>query len=510
MTEKSIADGINRDLPTGMIGISERFAVVNKLITRDLNGHVRNPFFTRYSKEDITKYLEDPCRHEKNIRDAITYIYGASSHFRRLIQYFVSLSDLSYVVSPYRIDPKKANIKTTGNNYRKVLNTLSAMSIKTQFPKILTVCLREDTFYGTMHISADSIIIQQLPSEYCRISSIENNVLNVTFNFSYFDSRQDLLPFFPEEFSIKYKIYLENRMSRWIELDAPTSFAIKCANDILEYSIPPFAGLLREIYDIEDYAQLKLAKTALENYAMLVMTLPMDEEGRWKLDFKKAKEFWSNLDSVLPDEIGSILTPMDVEKISFERSHADDTSTVTQAEQDLYTAAGVSSLLFNNEKASANALLLSIKVDQALTYGIVKSIEDMVNRYIQYQNYGKNFKVTFLDVSPFNRKELGDAYLKAATYGLPTISMYAASQGLGQAELDTMSFLEGDVLGLVDMFDPLRNTAQMTSDERDKTRSGTGSTIEVDDNPDGGRPVLDDDEITDSGEQSRDDSDDWG
>ena len=38
------------------------------------------------------------------------------------------------------------------------------MSIKTQFPKILTVCLREDTFYGTMWVTNDNITIQQLPS----------------------------------------------------------------------------------------------------------------------------------------------------------------------------------------------------------------------------------------------------------------------------------------------------------------------------------------------------------
>lgn len=239
---------------------------------------------------------------------------------------------------------------------------------------------------------------------------------------------------------------------------------------------------------------------------MVVMNLPMDDEGRWKIDYDKAKDFWKNLDSVLPDEIGSVLTPMKTEKISFERSHSDDVDTVTDAENNLYTAAGVSSLLFNNSKASANALLLSIKADQALTYGIVKSIEDVVNRYIQYQSYGKNFKVTFLDVSPFNRKEVGDAYLKAATYGLPYISMYSASQGLGQAELDAMSYLEGTVLDLVDMFKPLLNSAQISSDERNKSST---EVIDVDKNEEGGRPEKSDDELTDSGEQSRNDSDDW-
>lgn len=504
----------SNDQPVGLIGISSKFAMINKLITRDLNNNVNTPTFSLFTKDDITKYLSNPYTYESQLRKAVTYIYGASPHFRRLIQYFTSLSDLAYVVSPYRIDPKKANARMIGNNYRKVLNLLSAMSIKTQFPKILTVCLREDTFYGTMWVTADSIIIQQLPSEFCKISSIENNVLNVTFNFAYFDARPTLLDYYPPEFRHKYEqIYKKDVRMRWIELDAPTSFAIKCNNDILDYSVPPFAGILREVYDIEDYKQLKLTKTELENYAMLVMKLLMDDEGNWLIDYDKAKEFWQNLDAVLPDEIGSVLTPMAVEKISFERTHAGDVDTIAEAEQNMFTAAGVSSLLFNNEKASANALLLSIKADQALTFGIVKSIEDMVNRFIQYQSYGKNFKVTFLDVSVFNRKEAGESYLKAATYGLPTISMYAASQGLGQAELDTMSFLEGDVIGLVDMFDPLRNTAQITSTVTDKTTDKTeeaGDTVEPDENEEGGRPEKDASELTDSGEQSSEQKDDWG
>lgn len=499
MTTQTKRDGIKKKpKPTnevpGYIGISSKFASLNKLITRDLN-NTTAPTFSLYSKDDITTYLSNPYRYEQQLRRAVTYIYGASSHFRRLIQYFVGLSDLSYIIEPYKIDPSKTKIKTVNNNYRKVLNILSSMSLKTQLPKILTVCLREDTFYGTLWISNDSITIQQLPSDYCSISSIEDNVPNVTFDFSYFDSRSNLLEYYPQEFRIKYQQYRNQRLSKWIELDSPNSFAVKCNSDILDYSIPPFAGILREIYDIEDYKQLKLSKTALENYAMISMTLPMKDDGEWGIDLDKAKEFWRNLDSVLPEEIGSILSPMKLDKISFERSNTGDTDTIAQAEQNLFTAAGVSSLLFNNEKASANALLLSIKADQSITYGIVKSIGDVINRFIQHQNYGKNFKINFLDVSTYNRKEAGEMYLKAASYGLPTISMYAASQGLGQAELDGMSFLEGQVLGLPDLFRPIQSSTQMSSSDLENQ---------------GGAPNKDIGELTDSGEQTSEHKDDWG
>ena len=482
--------------PTGLIKISEKFAILNKIIGRDLNNYRNSPKFFLYDRDRVKKYLENPYRYEKELRRAIAYIYGVSTHFRRLIQYFVGLTDWAYVVEPYKIDPRKANSKTINNNYRKVLNMLSSMSIKTQFPKILTVCLREDVFYGTFRITPDSISVQQLPSDWCAISSVEGNVPNVTFNFSYFDSYSGLLDYYPEEFRIKYELYKKQRTNRWIELDSPMSFAVKCNNDILEYPLPPFAGLLRELYDIEDYAQMKAAKTALENYAMLAMTLPMDDEGNWLLDYEKAKDFWFNLDAVLPEEVGSILTPMPINKISFEKSNLGDVDTVADAEQHMFTAAGVSSLLFNNEKASANALLLSIKSDQALTYGIVKSIQDVVNRLIQAQNFGKNFKVNFLDVSTYNRKEVGEMYLKAATYGIPTISAYAASQGIGQAELDSMSYLETDVLRLQNIFQPIQSSTQMSSADLNHK----GATDE------GGAPTKEVGDITESGEQNQEDA----
>ena len=478
--------------PSGMIGISSKFAALNRLITRDLNNNTNTPTFSLYSKDDITKYLSNPYTYEKQLRQAVVYMYGASPHFRRLIQYFTGLSDLAYVVSPSKIDPQSANPKVVNRNYRKVLNAMSAMNVRTQFPKILTVCFREDVFYGTLWVSNDSITIQQLPSDYCAISTIEGNVCNVSFDFSYFDSKSQMLGYYPKEFTTKYNLYQKNRMSKWIELDSPTSFAIKCNTDVLEYAMPPFAGVLREVYDLEDYKQLKMSKTALENYAMLDMRLPMDEEGRWLLDYDRAKEFWKNLDAVLPEEVGSILSPMEIKKIGFDRSNTSDTDTISEAEQNLFSAAGVSSLLFNNEKASANALVLSIKADQAITFGIVKSIEDMVNRFIQAQSYGKNFKVTFLDCSQYNRKEVGDQFLKAAQYGLPTVMMYSASQGLSQAEFDSMNFLENAVLNLKSQLIPLKGSAQMGGSDE------------------GGAPQKDVGDITDSGEQSREQGDDWG
>lgn len=490
----SVEEIVSQDIGN-TIRLPEKFSVINKMILRDLNKNVSSPKFYLYTKDQISTYLKDPNKNEKYLRQAVIYLYGASSHFRRLVQYFVSLSDLSYVVSPYKIDTDTTNAKSIKRNYRRVLNLLSSMDIKNSFEKVLTVCFREDIFYGTIRETTDSTIIQQLPTDYCAVSVIEDNVLNVTFDFSYFKTYPAYLDYYPEEFKIKYRLYEKDALNyRWQELDSPNSFAVKANKDILGYALPPFAGILREIYDLEDYRQMKLTKTELENYAILVMSLGINDDGEWQMDLDKAKEFWRNLDGVLPDEIGSVLTPMPIEKISFERNHAGEANTIEEAEQNLFTAAGVSSLLFNNAKASSNALLLSIKADQAMTYSIVKSIECVLNRFIHRHGYGKYFKVSFLDSSPFNRKEVGDMYLKAAQYGLPTLSYYAASQGISQDELDCMNFLEDTVLKLKDRFVPLRSSSTMSSDDFDGIKQTVGET---------GRPELPADELSDDGEVTR-------
>ena len=471
-------------LPSGM---ENRFAVINRMIARDLNDP-RNPTptFYKYTKDQIATYLANPYRYEKELRNAVIYLYGASAHFRRLIQYFVSLNSLAYVVSPTKIDTATAKPASIMRNYKRVLNLMSGLNAKDQLEKVLTVALREDVFYGTLWETTDSTIIQQLPSDYCAVSTIEDNVLNVTFDFSYFDQNPTVLPLYPPEFEAKYNLYKSDMQAlKWQELDAPNSFAIKCNKDILAYALPVFAGILREIYDLEDYKSLKLTKEELQNYALLVMSLGIDDNGDWKMDLNKAKEFWHNLDDVLPDEVGSVLSPMDINKISFERTHTGDTDAVADAEERLFSAAGVSSLLFSNPKASANALTLSIKVDQALTYSIVKSIETMLNRFIHRHSFGKYFKVTFLDVSPFNRKEQSDAYLKAASYGMPVISYYCAANGILQDDMDCLNFLEDDVLHIKERFRPLTNSAQMGAEDTD------GET---------GRPKAEIEDLTDAGE----------
>ena len=187
---------------------------------------LRSPSFTKYTKSEVTKYLENPWQNASRLRAAILYIYQNSSHFRRLIQYFTMLTDWAYVVSPYRIDPEKEKHSAIKSNYRRTMNLLSLFDVRTQFPQLLTVCLREDVFYGTIIETRDCVSILRLPSDYCAISTKEDNVFNVTFDFDYFSAYPAYLEYYPDEFVKKYNLYKNakgksKRELRWREHDSP-------------------------------------------------------------------------------------------------------------------------------------------------------------------------------------------------------------------------------------------------------------------------------------------------
>lgn len=77
--------------------------------------------------------------------------------------------------------------------------------------------------------------------------------------------------------------------------------------------------------------------------------------------------------------------------------------------------------------------------------------------------------------------------------------MYAASQGLGQAEFDSMNFLENEVLNLKNVLIPLKSSTQSSSSSTPSEDSGAPT-------DEGGRPPKEMDDLTESGEQNREDA----
>lgn len=468
----------------------QNFSKLSKWIKKDLNSNKNTAslFQKNFNKDTVFTWMQNPRKYEKQLRGLSRFLYDESLHYKRICQYFANFNTYDYVVDLKGItDFSKLDEDTITKKYLETLNFIDTMNIKHEFMKAEEIAWRDDIFFGYEWRTKDSYYIQQLDADYCDISAFEDGVPVVSFDFSYFNKNKDALERFDIEFTQKYNIYKsDTKGQRWQELDSDRTITIKI-NEGLDYFLPPFAGIFFEITDIYDYKELKKARTALENYLLIVFKMPYLSKGEKENDFAlgldKALEYFDMAMSAMPDEVGGMISPFEeAEAIKVERTDK-STDMVVDAENALYNAAGVPKNAFNSTDNSASTLLVSIKQDSKCAFKILRQFERHINKKLKSFNKIVYFKIEFLNITEENRQDKIDMYKEGATLGSPTKTRWCAAMGMTPMDVLSSNFIEQKILKIKDEWIPL-SSSYTQSDK-------------------GGRPSKEEDELTESGAETR-------
>jgi hypothetical protein len=466
------------------------YAQLSKLIIADLNSintTNKTVLLTKYTKEQIIGLLENPVRSEVQLRKLSQYLYSISPNYKRLIKYFAEMLRFDYIVEPYDLNTEKVDIQAFKKNYLSTLKVLEVMNIPHEFTKIMKHAFRDDVFYGYEHMAEDSYFIQRLEPDYCKINSIEDGVYNYAFDFSYFKN-DDEVKKYPSEFIEKYSKYKSNRSEfRWQELDSKNTICFK-VNEELDYPIPPFSGVFESLFDIDENKRMRKVKNKMDNYMILTQKIPIDdktsEPNKFLIDLDTAIAFHNKATQSLPEEVGLVTSPMEIQAIKLERKNK-DSDNVAEAERNYYNAAGVSQVLFNADKVTSSGLTKSVITDEQIVFSCLLQFERWLNRKLKNLNKKNKFRVKFLKTTNFNIDTIRDGLLKSAQYGLPVKSALAATLDLTPSSFANMIFLENEILGLQDKLIPLASA---------HTTSGKESN---------GAPKKNEGDLTESGDKTK-------
>ena len=470
--EKQVAvirtDGRKEYVPLQEFASKIKMTNLNKITLRNLEKNKDyNPTFSKYTKEQLVSYLENPANYEKQLRQMSNYLFNISNYYRRLIQYFAYMSTFSYILIPCSVDySKKVNDKKFRTAYYTALNECEKMNIRHEFTKALVVAYRDDVYYGYAWETDNSFAFQQLEADYCKISSIEDGVYNVAFNFSYFDTYPEKLTNFPAEFTTMYNQYKGNSQTfKWQELSSENAICLK-VNEHSYIPIPPFVSLFSALADIEDYRAITKNASETNNYKALALEIPVDDEGTFLIDYDLCKDFYTQMCSVLPANIGAIMTPMKISSWDFEKSGAlADTNDVEKAEGSMWAQAGVNKILFGGgDDPSSSTLGLSTINDQMIVFAMMRQIERWVNRKLKQMSGSVRFKIKILDVTHFNKKEMHDQYVKDGTYGLPVRTSIMATNGYTPNDVENMMYLENVFMNYSEREVPLKSSNVQSGD----------------------------------------------
>ena len=422
--------------------------------------------YSTFSKDKLRNYLKNPKTNEQNLRELSQFLYRMSNQYRRIIHYYAEMIDLNaYMVIPIRdygdtSDKKEQYLK----RYNTTLKYIRKMNMSSQIMKCLITAWREDAFFGYVYEDNDSFYIMPLEGKYCRISSVNyDGSLNFAFDFSYFRSHSDDLDYWDEEFTKKYALYQENvRDNRWQELDRDRTICLKVNVDDVHLVIPPFVQLFSQIIDLIDLQSIQSVKDELSIYKLLVARMETlsgtDEPDDFAVDVDTAMDYYTKLESNLPECVSSCISPLPIDVIEFKGNTTEDVDMISNSMSNLFKAAGVAQILDAEHLSGDEAFKAAILADANMALKILlPQIQVWHNHYLQ--NHVRNAcPIKYIEVTPSTKETVMAQYAEAAQYGVPVKLAYASLLGLDPLEANSLTYLENDCLGLTENWLPLQSS----------------------------------------------------
>jgi len=476
------------------------FAKLQKNIVQDLyNNHNDSVIYKKFPKERVIKMFDNPQANERDLRELSGFLYQASTHYRRLVDYYATILLYNYTVVPTNL-PLDINKEKYKNTYLNVIYLCEKYNLRQEAKKAIKMAIRDGVYYGLCYETDISFHIRPFDNRYAKISTIEDSCFRFAIDLEYFNGKSkdyirdmygnDILNAFIMYKGDKEKNIKGDKKKRWYE--PPNGICIKADETDSVHSLPYFAGLAMSIFDIEDYSLLKKAKAENDNYKALAMKMITDEDGVPKMDYEMAMKYYDQASGNIPAGIGLIISPFDIQEFTFNKNSTAERDALIEAEENFYFSAGTSPLIFGSAKAtSSSSLTLSVKPDEELAFSLLEQFQRFFNMKLKKMNLPYGFAIKFLDQSIFNRDEFINRYQKAASYGVSVKMQYAASLGLSPSDVEGMSYLEDEILGLgkTKWIHPLVSS---------NVQSGVN-------NDEGGRPTAEEkgEQIGDAGEKTR-------
>ena len=472
----------------------EQFARLSRLTLENVNkqDYYRKwcAFWRKYDKKDVMHWIAHPEANYRQLRNVSLLLYEISPQYKRLINYFAKMMLFSYTVTPFKLDrTQPIDKELMRNSYYSVLNLLEKMNLRHELTRVFLTCFKEDVFYGYIYKTIDSFYIKKLHPDFCKIAQIEDGCFLYAFDFTYFNNRKDELEYYGDEFRRRYELYQKNgNSSRWQILKPERQFCIKFNEDIPYPSIP-FIGVFEGIFDIQDYKGLKKVKAENDNYKVLALQIPIDAEGNYLISYDDIVDYYERLIQVLPENIGAFITPTKVEDFSFENTGTNDINNVNDATKTFWNDAGVSSVIFGNDKVTSATLNVSVKADESMVFALARQCERNINRLLKHWLKHSVYQIKILDITYYNQQDMFNMYLKGAQASTPTITMACAALGMTPADMIDQCYLETEILDLANKFKPLATSYTQSANDEDE----------------GGAPTQEEkgEELSDAGEQTR-------
>lgn len=439
----------------------------------------KNTLLQKYTKEAIKSYLESPSKYENKMREVVDYLCTISPQFCRIIEYVPNMAMITPFVKQKLTLYGNKNLKKKQNDFMNMCEYLDSLNIKNVSVEILKNVFKYGVYYGIEIEGAYSTFVKRLDPNLCKIIGIGEAGYSIAFDFSYFDNNDYILENgYPNVFKKLYNDYKANKKTleglklgaKWQPLPDDLTFVVKYDTTVLEYSIPPYLNVFAKLYSLEEYEALNLAKTTAENYTLIGLKIPRNNDGKvdsYSISNDMLDATTYMLDDSLPDYMGYFTTPTDIEVVKASSATDRSIDTIDRATKSMWNSVGLSETLFGVENTNSGTLAYSIKADEQQLFPIYRQIE----RHYDYKlkdKFKNNFKFKLLDTTWFNVDNMINAYMSASQFSVPVAIIIPLLLGFDMSDINDLPTYQEEIFDIYNKWKALQSSYTISKDVLEK------------------------------------------
>lgn len=438
--------------------------------------------FSRMSNDRLIKICTDKDLSQK--RKLSRWFFETNGMYNRAVRYLSDICKFDFMLYP-NLDLDKeiqdSEAEKILKKFNEVLEHFDNSAIQLICRKwAAQVCL-DGAYYGYICDDInDKLVIQDLPTDYCRSRFQHRGLPLVEFNVDYFnkvtsndDVRERLLNLFPDEIQKAYRKHKNGKLQAedqgdqdgWILLDVNRAFKLNFYGD-WSSDVPPFLQAIPSLIELSEVQDLSKEKLLQQIQKILVQQFELDKNGQIPFTMPELQRLNQNAIDMVGDAVGvSVLSTIaNVNLLDLAKDQSDDAQDAVEAqEQSTYNDLGISTNLFNTQ--GNLALEKSITTDEAYVKPLLLQFEQFFNRYLEWKFNKSSLKFRFkmLNTTIFNFKDLSNTYKDLTKIGfsrfLPIVAL-----GHTQKEVTSMAKLEQQIMQLDAYMLPPFSSNTMSSD----------------------------------------------
>lgn len=474
----------------------KRLAYAKAMVNMPLETIVKttkSAMIQKYSKDTIKGYLERPKTYEPKMREVVDYLCTISPQFCRIIDYLPNMAMITPFVKQkmysYKNDSKKEK------DFIKMCEYYDTLNIKSTCVDILKNVCKYGIYYGVEVEGTYSNFYKRLEPNLCKIIGVSERGYEIAFDMSYFNNNEFVLENgYPKIFQSLYNDYKAGKKTleglkleaKWQPLPIETTFVVKWDTTNLDYSIPPYLNIYAKLYLLDEYEALNLAKTTAENYTLIGLKIPRNEDG--KVDSYSVSNDMIDmttfmLDQSLPDYMGYFTTPTDIEVVKGSSASDKSIDNVDRATKTMWNSLGLSEAMFGVENNTEGTLSYSIKADEQQLFSVYRQIE----RHYDYkfkEEFKNMFKFVLLDTTWFNINELFQRYMSSAQFSVPVAIIIPLLLGFDITDINDLPLYQDEIFNIYETWRALESSYTNTGDEGGRPTNKEQSDNKTDSNSD--------------------------